>query len=472
VKFNWGKVVTVSKTSATHQVVVMPPLRPGSKIVDRVYQGVKDLGCDYARYVPWLPYPKLAVAELEPPKDGSTSWDFSLIDPLTEPFLKAQAGHSVILNFSTIPQWMYKTEKPVPYPADPDQPVWNYEQGTELRDPTFKEITDYYARLVSWYTQGGFTDEAGKHHESGHHYKIDYWEVLNEIDLEHHITPETYTRLYDAIVAALRKANPQMKFVGLALARPSELPEYFEYFLNPKNHQAGIPLDMISYHFYATSIPDESVEMRPFTFFQQADAFLHSVRYIQAIRQRLSPHTQTTVNEIGTLDVRDFDQNKPGYVFKDIPQSYWNLSATTYAYVYAGLAREGIEVAGESQMVSYPTQYPSAAMTDWNTGQFNPRGWVLKLLHDNFGPGDKLVDTASSTPYVFAQGFLTPGGKHRLLLINKRDRSFDCTIPGGDGAQVAYLDQTTGFRPPATALLSGEHYPLQGLAVAVVTLSK
>ena len=45
--------------------------------------------------------------------------------------------------------------------------MWDYEQGTELRDPSFKEVADYYARLLSWYTKGGFTDELGKRHESG-----------------------------------------------------------------------------------------------------------------------------------------------------------------------------------------------------------------------------------------------------------------------------------------------------------------
>jgi hypothetical protein len=472
VKVNWDKVVTVSKTSPTLQVVVNPPLRPGSKIVKNVYQAVKDLGCDYVRYVPWLPYPKLGVAELEPPTATGTSWDFSLIDPMTEDFINATTGHSVILNFSTIPQWMYKTDKPVAYPADPDQAVWDYEQGTDLRDPSAKEVADYYARLLSWYTQGGFTDEAGKRHESGHHYKIDYWEVLNEIDLEHQLTPQTYTRIYDAVVAAMRKVQPKMKFVGLALAFPSQSPEYFEYFLDPKNHKPGIPLDMISYHFYAHPSADEATETEPYTFFEQADAFLNSVRYVEVIRQRLSPHTQTTVDEIGSIDSSDFDQGKPGYVYKDLPQSYWNLSAATYAYVYVGLARQGIDVAGESQMVGYPTQFPSVSMVDWNTGQLNTRGQVLKLLHDNFGPGDKLIDTASSTPYVFAQGFVTKDGKHRLLLINKRDRVFDYTIPGIAGADVAYIDQTTGFQPPATRHLSGENLALQGLSVAVVTLAK
>src|SRR5215467_12888141 len=75
---------------------------------DNAFQALKDLGAEYVRYVPWLPYPKLGVAELEPPKDGKTSWDFTYIDPMTIDFLEAVKGHSSILNFSTIPQWMYQ----------------------------------------------------------------------------------------------------------------------------------------------------------------------------------------------------------------------------------------------------------------------------------------------------------------------------------------------------------------------------
>jgi len=67
---------------------------------------------------------------------------------------------------------------------------------------------------------------------------------------------------------------------------------------------------------------------------------------------------------------------------------------------------------------------------------------------------------------------VTHDGKHRLLLVNKRDRSFDSTIPGGDGAEVAYIDETTGFEPPAVSHLSGDQLALRGLAVAVVTFSK
>src|ERR1700694_2500452 len=140
VTVHWDKVIRTSQTTPTLQVVVNPPLQRGTPVHDNAFKSLHDLGADYVRYVPWLPYPKLGVAELEPPKDGKTSWDFSAIDPMTIDFLDATKGHSVILNFSTIPQWMYKTDKPVTYPADPDQPVLECTQGTEFRDPSMKAV--------------------------------------------------------------------------------------------------------------------------------------------------------------------------------------------------------------------------------------------------------------------------------------------------------------------------------------------
>jgi len=472
---HWDKVIRISQTTPTLQVVVNPPLQRGTPVHDNAFGAVHDLGADYVRYVPWLPYPKLGVAELEPPKDGKTSWDFSLIDPMTIDFLEATKGHSVILNFSTIPQWMYKTDKPVEYPVDPAQVTWTYEQGTELRDPGMKEVADYYARLFSWYTKGGFTDEFGQRHESGYHYSIPYWEVLNEIDFEHHTSPETYTKLYDEVVLAIKKVEPGAKFVGLALAMTTD-PHYFEYFLDHKNHKPGVPLDFISYHFYAVPTMDETPDVEQFTYFAQADGFLKTVRYVEAIRKRLSPETKTTIDELGVISADDNAQSIPGHVAQPIPNSYWNLAGAMYAYIFGELTQIGIDVAGESQLVGYPTQFPSVSMVDWNSGKPNARFWVLKLLHDNFGPGDKQVEIESlnpsvpNNPYIYTLAFVTHDGKRRVLLVNKRDRKIDVTVAGANGGQIEYVDQTTGFQPPATTKLSSETVSIGGYSVAVLTI--
>jgi hypothetical protein len=469
VSIHWDKIISVSRTTPTLQVVVNPPLQRGTAVHDNAFKVLHDLGADYVRYVPWLPYPKLAVAELDPPKDGKTSWDFALIDPMTTDFLDATKGHSTILNFSTIPQWMYKTDKPVEYPADPAQVTWTYEQGTEFRDPTMKEVADYYARLLAWYTKGGFTDEFGKRHESGYHYSIPYWEVLNEVDFEHHMTPETYTRLYDEIVLAMKKVQPNMKFVGLALAMPTE-PHYFEYFLDHRNHKQGVPLDFISYHFYASPTPDQTPEVEQFTYFDQADGFLKTVHYIESIRKRLSPETKTTIDELGVISADDAAQDQPGHVAKPIENSYWNLAGALYAYLFGELSKIGIDVAGESQLVGFPTQYPSVSMVDWNNGKPNARFWVLKLLRDSFVADSKLVDIESNQPYIYSLAFATQDGKKRVLLVNKRNRTFDVTITGATGARLDYVDQTTSFQPPAMMELSSDTLKLGGYSVAVLTL--
>jgi hypothetical protein len=147
-----------------------------------------------------------------------------------------------------------------------------------------------------------------------------------------------------------------------------------------------------------------------------------------------------------------------------------------YAYLFGEMTKIGIDVAGESQLVGFPTQFPSVSMVDWNNGKPNPRYWVLKLLHATMHPGDRLVEIepaappAPENPYVYSLAFVTQDGNKRVLLVNKRNRPFDVTITGATGGQEDYVDQTTAFQPPATVKLSSDSLKLPGYSVAVVTL--
>ena len=461
---HWDKTTVVSVSTPTLQVVVNPPLRPGEPLSAASYKAVKDLGADYVRYVPWLPYPKFAVAELEPPTAQKTSWDFSLIDPMTRDFLAATEGHPTVMNFSTIPAWLFKTDKPVTYPANPNQVFWYYTQGTELRDPTGKELGDYYGRLVSWYVNGGFSDENGVRHESGYHYKLPVWEVLNEVESEHAMTAEQYTARYDAIVEGIRRVSPDTKFMGMALGAPRDDQHYFEYFLNPANHKPGIPLDYISYHFYATPTTSQTIAHWQYTWFDQADGFITAVKYIENIRKRLSPQTKTDTDELGVIlptDNTAADKVPP-------PAAYWNLAGSLYAYLYIELSRLQIDIIGESQLVGYPTQFPSVSMMDWIANKPNARFWVLKLIKDSFHPGDKLVETSVSSGDLAAQAFLTPAGR-KLLLANKRDHAFDVPIEDADKASALTVDAETGDGPARAVKPIAAKLRLEPFAVTVVS---
>ena len=464
ITIHWDKVIVVSKSTPTLQVVVNPRLRHGDPLSAAAYKAVNELGADYVRFVPWLPYPRLAVAELEPPTPQETSWNFNLIDPMMKDFLDATAGHSTILNFSTLPAWLFKTGQPVPYAPDPDQVNWNYTQGTELRDSSGKEVGDYYARLVSWYINGGFTDENGVRHRSGYHYKLPYWEVLNEVDFEHNTTPEQYTERYDAIVGAIHQVSPETKFVGLALAMPGVAPRFFEYFLDHKNHRPNAPLDMISYHFYASPSAGQTLDSWQYTFFDQEAGFLNTVRFVEAIRKRLSPETRTDIDELGAILPTD---NKPGDNIPP-PPLYWNLAGALYADLFIELSRLEIDVIGESQLIGYPTQFPSVSMMDWTTNRPNARFWVLKLIKDTFHPGDQLVKTSIGSPDVVAQGFVTPAG-HKLLVVNKRNHAIEILLPDAEKATALTVDSEAAEGPARSVNLTGERIKLEPFAVTVVS---
>jgi hypothetical protein len=117
-------------------------------------------------------------------------------------------------------------------------------------------------------------------------------------------------------------------------------------------------------------------------------------------------------------------------------------------------------------------------MVDWNDGKPNPRFRVLQLLHDNFGPGDKIVDIASpapgtpSNPYIYSLAFIKKDGKRRVLLVNKRDRGFQISVPGASGGELEYVDQNTGFVPPKVIRLDSDTITVNGFGVAALTLPR
>jgi hypothetical protein len=474
ININWSNVTIESKTTITLQEVVNPLLLRNSSIHDNAQKSLESISANYVRFVPWFPYPILSVPEIDAPVINgnvcTTSWDFSYADPLMEDFFKSTPGVSHIINFSTTPGWMWILPNGTnyTYPEDINETDFNYNQGAQLRDPSLKEVSDYYSRLVSWYVKGGFTDECGAYHYSGHNYNIEYWEVLNEIEAEHSIPPEFYNQLYDAIVTAIHAVSPNTKFVGLALgdnASPQYM-DYFTEFLDPSKHEDGIPLDFFSYHWYGS--PDvATTEEEAAQCFSQADTFLGAVAQIDAIRKQLSPSTKTTLDEIGTFDPQGTTTIIPGY---EVPAEYYVWSGGVFAYVFSGVTAMGIDVIGESQLVGYPGQFPSVSMVNYTTGRPNARLRVLQLIQQNFGPGDSLVQTNSTLESsVHGQGFVTKEGVKKLLLVNKLPQAVTLQIPGFENGTAEVVDVSTGQNVWRTEDFSGSLFNVTEWATVVLT---
>ena len=192
-------------------------------------------------------------------------------------------------------------------------------------------------------------------------------------------------------------------------------------------------------------------------FFKQADNFLTTVQSIETIRKLHSPETQTTINEIGS-----FDEN-----VNTIPKYYWTLSGALYAYIFAHLSTIGIEIAGESQLVGYPTQFPSVSMVDWETGAPNARFRVLELLVKNFGPGDKMVSTSiTGTTDIHVIGFITKSNEKKLLLINKHSNEIQVQL-SGVANETHFVDIDTNEMID-TKKLNSDKLTVRGFAVHVI----
>jgi hypothetical protein len=390
------------------------------------------------------------------------------------------------MDIGTVPNWIY-TPTPQPIPADPNELVWHYyaekptavltrdapsggrprRSARRLSEDEVNLIAEYQARLAGWYTKGGFQDESGVWHNSGHTYKFDYWEVLSEPDLEWGLSPQDYTRVYDATVEAVRKVNPEMKFVGLSLASPRR-PEYFFYFLDPANHKPGIPLDMISFHTYSYAEFDENDPIKyQHALFQQVDGYVGLLAYVKAIRDRLSPNTRISINEVGDFLPGSYDPELPA----PISDSYWNLMAAMSAYHFALMVDMGIDVVNQAELIDYPGQSASTTLVDWETGEPNARYWAMKLLRDSFGPGDKVVASAfnDGASAVAHKGFIGRDGKRRVLLVNKRDQPVTVEVEGAAQGSIQVVDRTTRGKPQPVTLKSGT-LKLEGFAVAVLTL--
>lgn len=462
-------LVTINRTTITLQVVENPFLRRGSAIHDNAWKLLRELGASDVRLALWYPYPRMSVAELSPPSANKTYWDFSYMDPVVEDFFSAQEGRPSVLNVATIPQWMFADATMPSIPGDPDTAVWNYEQGAAPRDPTLREISQYYERVARWYIKGGFRDELGARHSSGHYYKLAYWEVFNEPEYEHNFSPAQYNALYDAITSRLHRVDRHLKFTGASLAVPDHSEEFFNYFLDHSRHAPHVQLDAISYHFYALEKKDESLGEKTASFFAQADHFLETVKKIEGIRNRLSPGTKTQINETGCIAATDQFEGPEKMSGTGIVPSYWNLCGAMFSYVAGRLAEMGIEVVGASQLVGHPSQFPSVSLLDWTTGLPNARYDSLKLLMDNLAPGDRFANSSVDDPRLYVLPLIARNGQRKIILVNKTSDDLEVNVAADMAQNEVHVDATAAGLQKNGSFISN-HIILHAFAVMCVTL--
>jgi hypothetical protein len=352
VSANWSNVERVSNTVPTTQILAHSFTLRDNAMHDAEFKALKDLRTNDTRLQLWFSVTRQAVAELKAPTATETSWDFTYIDPLVEDYYKNTTGRHHV-NMGTIPRWMFNVADEQ-VPADPAASFYAYTDGTIgdlLKDPSGQQFADYQVRLYEWLTKGGFTDELGKYHKSGHHYKIDYWGILNEPDFENHITVEQYTKIYDAVATSIHKIDPEVKFFSPEVSG-AEIP-WAKYFLDVKNHKPDAPPvqyfcihnytngnnDPATWHDSYFVHPDKNVSDGA-----SANAFGDRVKQVMAIRDQLSPKTIIILDELGIFDIvkpteESCRADEPYHNYNPL---YWNANGANWADTFIAAENLGV----------------------------------------------------------------------------------------------------------------------------------
>jgi len=473
------------------------------------FHAMKQLGTEFVRFAPWYPYPRIVVTELEPSDCTSTkpatNWNSSLFDPILADFMLAVCGedavhgkcnHSVAQQISTMPSWMYVGgADPASVPADPwDSRMSGYNSGTVLKDETCSEMASYIARWVAHYTAGGHTDTCGHHHPSGFNYNWTIVSVLNEN--EHKTGGVRYTRCFDAVRVAVEKVNPTITLEGPESVFSGD-GDYSHYFIDPKNHADGRAPDIVSNHAYWVAGSGPYGDGAGYeSFYTGVDHLVTTlIDPLVAVRDTVAPKTELVLNEwIPSLtdwcnetdatalfakhkhnlthplltspppkgragaeggicpDWRDPRSAKIGINRATLG---WSAAAGQFAYGVGQLALHGkYKYVGNDDLACgvWPDNEPSVTGLDWQTGEWNAKTWVTKMLVEALGAGPKAFLPATLTftntsdsegpnatlyamPYVLQNGAKSRG----IMLVIKRH------LP-----QVAVLQDIT---LPTTALV-------------------
>jgi hypothetical protein len=112
-------------------------------------------------------------------------------------------------------------------------------------------------------------------------------------------------------------------------------------------------------------------------------------------------------------------------------------------------------------------------LLNWNTARPNAHYWAFSLINQHFAPGNKLVETKSSSADLLAQASITASSR-KILLVNTSDQTISVNID--DSAQHPHwtldvVDESSGEKPPRTEHLTDSRITLAPFAIAVVTMS-
>ena len=299
-----------------------------------------------------------------------------------------------------------------------------------------------------------------------------YWEVLNEVDFEHQTTPEQYTERYDAIVDAIHNVSPEMKFMGLAVAAPQRRSALSLRVLpRPRNIMRPGPAGLDFLSLLRGAALSEDIETGSTRSSIKPTDFSTDVRYMEAFASDSRPRRRPIIDELGVdLPTDELEDSTGKAGLRSHPAALLERRGPLYAYLFIDFRSMGIDVIGESQLVGYPTQFPSVSMMDWKNGKPNARYWVLKL-HQGQLPCRRYARQDRVQPLErHRRSGLRHSRRTQVPALNRHNRPAEVTLPPGiTSYTLSTVDGDTGDDPPRVAREAFPALTLAPFAVAVLS---
>lgn len=404
------------------------------------------------------------IVEPYPPTDAGCQWDFSELDKKLADELAVCDRDTFVYNIRTCPPWML--DKSASAPLFP---------GTSgvVKDKSYQQLADFCARVVAWYNKGGFADELGVFHRSGHYYGIRYWELLNEQDAgESAIYIQDgaeYARAFDAISRAIRAVDPLARCGGPAQSCvPTERHDltYLEQFMAHVQE----PVDFLSLHFYsdqsglltpagAQRLPDAKASMQAEQHYFSAIDDIGD--YLAAAMQLAARYGGLPVmlSETNVCLDEYFDEPLPSGAF-----SQGSYGVAWFGSLYAHAARAGIEVVQQYQFYSPAGRSThlknSLSYIDNQSGQPHMTYHLACALQRWF-PADGVILAADSCPEAELLAVMYPAQQCiRLLAVNKAvpiDK--DARFQGENLTMELWFDSEEAWACEACEVIASEKEP-------------
>lgn len=394
------------------------------------------------------------------PQTGPTTWDFTVVDGITQPVLGV-GDQKPEFQIAVAPAFM---------------------NGS----PTFDaDFAAYSAQLVRYYNKGGF-DVGTTHYQSASVDPIKWWGIFNEPNYNN-FDPAQYTTLYNTVVPAMKAVDSTIKFVAVELGDfPGEAHTFLPTFVA---NVGTTQVDVVATHFYSSCNQKDSDQQ----VFSTVPGFATEVA---SIYQELgsNPALQNVPVWVTENNVNaDFDKGGGisacnGTAFVIDPRGSSAFFAAWRPYVFSQLGKA-------NATALYQWVYADNAQfgeIDSQTGNLRLSYWVDYTLQHKFPTASTLLDySATDDAEIETLAVQNLDGSVVVMVANHalnattdnngpgapRSVLVDVsalTLPSPQSASVLTIDANTNVStgPVENAVAAGPQIPVNfnGYGVAFITL--